>query len=307
MNGNRTLGSVARAGLLAAAWLLGSYPALATHDITSCNDFCDTDCTGQGSNCRTADGGACQLSGGQSGVIVCGAGDGPIRLKNGTNLDMHGFTIQCADGVNCGDAIVMESTGSKVYNGVSNGEAVITGGFLVGVNCGLYNSSEVIGITVAKTVVGIKDCKRVLNNVVKTLGRTYLTGNWGIQTSGVTATGDVIEGNYIEGHLYGIYIAGTTKPTVQDNVIHTTHYGACGVQITNSGSEAKILGNTVLGTGNGGFTGVKKIICLPSPAPTGAEFSGNVCNEDHPDCISCTQTEVGGNTLCVPFTSPFLP
>jgi hypothetical protein len=288
--------------------LLGwTLPANATHEVVSCNDFCATNCSGQGSNCRTAVSGSCLLSPGPSGVLVCNAGEGPIHLKDGTDLDMHGHTIKCADGVDCGDAIVMDSTGSSVYNGVSTSEAVITGGFIIGVNCGAFNNTSVIGIKISKVIMGIANCKTVLNNVVRDLGRTYLAANWGIYTVGITASGDDIRDNYIEGRLYGIQIDGTTKPTVQNNVIHTTHYGSCGIRLTNSGSQAKLLDNTVLGTGNAGFTGVRKVICLPSPAPTAAQFSGNLCDEDHPDCIPCTQTLVGSSNVCVPMTAPYLP
>jgi len=281
--------------------LLGSSPAKASHEIEGCDWVCDTNCTGQ-SNCATAESGACQLD----TDITCGTGEGPILLKSGTDLDMHGKVLTCESGVTCGDAVVMQANNSKVFNGTSS-EAIITGHFADGVDCGGLAGSEVVGITIENTLTGINNCKKVLNNVIKGVGRTYLTGNWGITHPGVTSSADLIQGNYIEGKLYGILLSGDNRPTVEKNVIHTTHYGSCAIRITNSDSEAKVQENTILGTGNGGFTGVKKIVCLPNPVPTGTTFAQNVCNEDHADCVPCTETVVAGDNVCAPFTSPFLP
>jgi len=283
-------------GLLLLGWAL---PAHAGHTFFACGKTCEVDCDDAPyADCVEAEGGKCVL--GQD--IVCSSTTTPaVRLRDGMDLDMAGSSITCASGVDCQHGVQMESgSGSKVVNSSSD-EALITGGFHSGVYCGLTASSEVTGIRIVNTIVGVNDCKTVKNNVITGIGRTFLTLNFGIQTSGVTASGDLISGNYVADKSWGIYISGTDAVEASGNVVHTTGWSNCGVNLT-SGSEAIVEANTFLGVGNAGFGSTRKVICVPSPEPTGTEYSGNICDRDHPDCAACIS---GGR--CMPFTAPFVP
>ena len=90
----------------------------------------------------------------------------PIILLNGKNLDMDGWTITCNQSACANSAIEMKAGGSKVINLDGDNEAVIDGPFVGGVNCELNNNTFVDGITIRDVTVGVKDCKKVWNNVI---------------------------------------------------------------------------------------------------------------------------------------------
>jgi hypothetical protein len=280
--------------------LLGStLPAQANHIFFGCGKTCEVDCDDAPyPDCIEAEGGKCIL--GEN--IECNSTTIPaVRLRDGMDLDLDGHTITCATGVNCHNGVQMDSgSASKVVNNASS-EAVITGGFWAGVECNLLAGSEVTGIRIVNTLVGVDNCKTVKNNVITGLGRNFLTLNFGIQTTGVTASGDEISGNYIADKSWGIYISGTDAVEASGNVLHTSLWTNCGVNLT-ANSEAIIEGNTFLGVGNAGFGSTRKIICLPNPEPTDTTYSGNICDRDHPDCAAC----IAGHR-CMPFTAPFVP
>ena len=275
-----------------------STAALGQNNITDCNDFCDIDCSGQGDHCKTAVQGECEVT---ASVLTCGAGEGPILLKSGTDLDLNGQTIECESGVNCGDAIKMEDTNSRIYNSDSV-PATITGRFGDGVDCGGFNGSKVEGITIHNSYVGIRNCKIIEENVITGIGRIDLfTANYGVVSSGVTTSGDTVQRNYFEGKLVPIRYTGDGKPKIRDNVIHTDHYGLWVFDVSDSDSEPTIESNIVLGTGSA-LSGTRLIVRLPSPPPSGAtSISGNICNEDHNDCQNCQD-----DGHCVAYESPFL-
>jgi hypothetical protein len=148
----------------------------------------------------------------------------------------------------------------------------------------------------------VQDCKTVKNNVITGTGRLLGAGNWGVATSGVTASGDQISQNYIAGKFTGVVVNGDDSVEVSENTIQTTAYTVCGVQLASSGSTADVLTNMVFGVGNpvGGLS--PKIICLNATPPTGAGFGGNQCDVDHPDCAGCQ-----ASGACVPPTAPWEP
>lgn len=287
------------ATMLALLLFGAALPAYASHAIFACGKVCEADCDDfPYPDCVEAEGGECYL---YNNVETNSTTTPCVRLRDGMDLNMNGKTITCQSGVDCHHAVQMESgSGGRVKND-STTEALITGRFFAGVECQLLPSSDVTGIRIVDTLVGVSNCKTVKNNVITGLGRTYLTGNFGISTSGVTASGDLLQENYIADKSYGIYINGTDAVEARDNVLHTTMWTQCGVALTAS-SEAVINGNTFLGVGNAGFGTTRKIICLPNPEPTQDVYSGNICDKDHPDCAACIS---GGR--CMPFTAPFVP
>jgi hypothetical protein len=273
--------------------------ARASHTFSDCFVTCEVDCDdpGSGPNCHEAEGGECILS----ADITCNSTTTPVvRLRDGMNLDMDGHTITCDASGGCHNGVQIEGNGSKVYNSAAPQEAAIKGGFWAGVECNLYPGSEVDGIRIENTLIGLRNCKIVKNNAIVGLGRTYLTANWGIQTQGVTSGSDLISGNYFADKNRAILITGTNAVEARDNVIHTTGWSACGVELT-TGSQAVLKGNTFLGVGNAGFGTTRKVICVPTPEPTGVTYSGNVCDRDHPDCAACIAAG-----RCMPFTAPFV-
>jgi hypothetical protein len=288
-------------------WLTVAVPASADNHIQTCNDTCAVNCSGI-QNCRTADTSKiCALG----SNLLCNSGDGPITLRDNTTLDLAGFSLTCPSNGTCNDAVFMTSgSGSKVVNNLNSNESVIMGPFFSGVNCNLNSPSVVggsstTGITIANTLYGVINCKTVTNNVIKGLGRTFDTVNVGIKTS-VISNSDVFDTNYIADKSYAIEITGTKSIAVRNNVIHTTLWTNCAVQVTNTNSTASILNNTILGVGNAGFGSLRVIMCNSSsglyPPPSGMTFAGNICDRDHPDCTNC-----GNNGVCVPFVSPFAP
>jgi len=278
----------------------------ANHTFSECEITCESDCddagsgvNGSGLRCHEAEGGECILS----ANITCNSPSNPIvKLRDGMDLDLHGHTITCTNNVDCDDGVVMEHSSTKVYNGDEENEAGILGRFNNAVNCQLYGTTEVKGIRMENGIVGTRDCKWVHQNVMVGLGRVYQTGNWGVITNGVTASGDVIEDNYIADKASAVLVYGTDTVQVSNNVVHTTVWTQCGVNILDANATTEVLGNTFLGVGNQGFSGIRKIICLNATPPTGVDLAGNICDKDHPNCASC-QT----SGACTPFTAPFLP
>ena len=294
---NRLLAFSAGLLLVSLGW---ATPAQASHTISTCQATCEVDCDdpGSGPNCHEAEGGECLVA----TDLTCSSTTQPaIVLEDGMDLDLDDHYITCASGVNCSDGIDITSSGSKVYNG-SSGEAGVLGKFFYGVDCNLHGNSQVLGIRIEDSLVGVKDCKTVKQNVIVGLGRTYLTVNWGIQTAGVTNTGDLISENYFADKSRAVFVAGDKKVEVNDNIIHTTGWGACAVELASSTSEAIAKRNTILGVGNAGFGSTREIFCLPATEPTGINLFGNVCNRDHPDCAAC-----GTAGFCEEFVAPFLP
>lgn len=287
----------AAASIVVLGWVGASH---AGYTISTCQVTCESDCTdpGSGPNCHEAVGGECVLV----GDLNCSSTTDPaIRLRDGMDLDFNGHTVTCAANVDCADAVLMQSTNSKIYNN-DPGEAVITGGFMDGVDCALNSGSDVTGIKIVDTYIGIHDCKTIKQNVITGLGRTIWTGNFGILTNGVSASGDTIENNYIADKTWDVWVAGNDAVEVSSNVFHTTTWSNCGVYLENSASTAKVLNNTVMGVGNAGFGSTRKVICTAATPPSGADIAGNLCDEDHPDCASCIAA-----AYCEPFVAPFLP
>lgn len=288
-------------GAAVVLFVLGwSAPSHAGHSILTCEATCEVDCDdpGSGPNCHEAEGGECILA---TDITCSSTTDPAIVLRDGQDLDMDDHDINCQSGVNCATGVFMEDSGSKVQN-LSSGEAGILGKFFYGVDCDLNGSSQVLGIRIEDSLVGVKDCKTVKQNVITGLGRNYLTLNWGIQTEGVTVSGDLISDNYFADKSRSIWVTGDDKVEANDNVIHTSGWGACAVELATSNSRTIAQGNTIQGIGNAGFGSIKEIFCLPTVEPTGISLSGNLCNRDHPDCAACITAG-----FCEPFVAPFLP
>jgi hypothetical protein len=284
-------------GFLVLGWT-GSSDA--SHSFDTCQITCEADCDdgGSGPNCHEAEGGECILT----DDIECNSTTVPVvRLRDGTDLDLNGNTITCQANVDCHDAVSMLSSGSKVYDS-DVGEGAIVGRFFHGVDCALNATSEVTGIKIVDTLVGVQNCKTIKQNVITGLGRTFLTGNWGIITEGVTASGDLISKNYIADKSAAIFISGADTVEASENVFHTSTWTSCAVELASSSATAQVLTNTVFGVGNVGAGSTRKIFCLNPTEPTGIEIAGNLCDEDHPDCQNCQD-----DGFCEPFDAPFLP
>jgi hypothetical protein len=285
----------AAVGLLAFGWSDTSH---ASANINVCQATCESNCAdgGSGPNCFEAASGRCTMI----ADLTCSSTTDPvIKLRDGTDLDMNGHTIGCSANVDCGDAIVMEAANSHVEN-LDPGEAAIDGRFIDGVDCGLNSGSEVTGIRISNTIVGIRDCKTVEKNVVTGLGRVYLAGNWGVVTNGVTASSDVISENYIADKYTAVLVYGNDDVEVSENVVQTSAYTVCGTQLDSSGATASVVDNYYFGVGQAVFGATRKIFCLNATPPTGVTLGGNVCDVDHPDCATCQSSGA-----CFPVIAPY--
>jgi hypothetical protein len=277
--------------------------AQASNVIDSCNSYCRNTCGGSEPLCRQAEGMSSDKKCRLAANVTCSAGQGPIKLYDGTDLDMAGFSIECAANIDCGHGVQMELGSSRLYNSAPDTESIIKGRFFSGVYCKAMPFSSVRGITFEDSIFGIDDCQVAQHNVIRKTGRLFMNVNQGIRLSGASVNNALITDNYIQDRNYGIsryFASGYGNDRIERNVIHTTDRGNCGIYVQ-AFSAPTARDNVILGTGTS--SGTPKVICLESDL--WGTFSGNVCDKDHPDCSACRATDVGDGFLCTKTTSPY--
>lgn len=284
------LGSCALA--IAVSFFLLGWPVgakAASNQITGCEQYCAGSCSAD-PKCREADPntGACQLA----NDVPCEAYDDEfIDLKDGTDLDMNGYDLDCPPpGPVCTRAILMRAANSVVFNSAA-GESLIYDKFTSAVQCDKKSGSTVEGITSLRNTNGILDCDTVTNNVVQEGGSGLL--QTGIRVNVNAAS--TIEDNFVDGHDIGIWVWNLGSPTVDHNIIDALD-GEVNWGIVNSGnSSATIEDNVVMGAGQDANS---KVV-----SASAGSVSGNICSQDHADCGKC-RTDGLCLTPKAPFTFP---
>ena len=293
LRNQRVLPSMIGAALLAAAVSMPVHVA-ASNVIDGCGQSCEDDCVL--STCREAVNGKCVLD----ADISCDSTESAIILASGNNLDLQGYDITCTETApaECSyNAVEMNSSGSQVKSDNSgDDEAVISGRFTVGVDCDLNTNSLVEDITVLDSVIAIRDCRTVRNNVIGPSSQFVLGVNQGIGTTGV-ANGDSINDNYVSGRALPIVAITSNKVNILRNVIHTDiAVQAISLGTVASGADGDAKFNVVFADG---FSATSTIFTILGTTDS-VNYDGNFCDEDHPDCADCI-----ANDQCEPYTSPF--
>lgn len=285
-------------------WGLSS-PALANDIIDDCNQTCEASCPEPPVDCRNPVGGSNECLLGAD--VFCSASEGPIILKDTTDLNLRGHEITCTDAVKCDyNAIEFAGTNNQVTSDgthdTTDPEAVISGPFTTGVHCFSKTGSIVEHVTIKHVLTGIEDCKKTRQNVISDAQRLLLGFvNYGIRTGGVGTSGNLIDDNYVADRAQAIITDSTKTINVRGNVIHRAIIAIdLGVgQSSNKGNvDSNILFSTGTGDPNDIFGGG---ILIQTSATDNGSYQDNFCDEDHADCPTCISDD-----RCEPYTSPFM-
>jgi hypothetical protein len=283
--------SLLRSAAVVASLTLVTAPAWAVpQPINDCDDICTGDCE------LTKDLLCCQ-----SGCD----GTGPIQVRNGADIDLHGHSIKCGgtgifpnNGVcynSTNSAIDIQANGSVVKN-TQTTESRIWGEHNVGywiyaVTCNSKSLSKVSGIKVQNTqLAGLLNCAQVENNAIIAPEHS---GGPAVQTSGV-ADSDFISSNYIDGYYYGIKVTGIKGVSVDHNIIYTalfdgsSEYGIDVSGASGAGASLDVTSNMVMG-----------LVGTPIVGNASNDFVDNYCHVDNPSCAAC-----GTSGYCEQYKAP---
>jgi hypothetical protein len=216
---------------------------------------------------------------------------------------MNGRSISCAGPGNCGTAIVITGSGSQISNslGASGFESAITGGWAVGINCGLYSGTAVTGIRVENDyfsnsiTAGIRDCAQVSHNVLDGHGHTWV----GIETHGIRSSDFISFNNvtsYYTADIYAVNV-GASLSIDHNTVVIQTLPSEGGIFLAQS-PKTIVASNYVLGPANMWVAG---LINQDNADPV-TNFHNNWCDPTTSQCAWCISHD-----YCVDVLAPVAP
>jgi hypothetical protein len=279
--------------VLSAFLLLGSAPALAVvNEISNCDANVDPDVNCTSNNCKlVAD-------------IDCDSDNNEkITLANGNDLDLNGYDISCATGVDCTTPIVITGSGSIVKN-TGAPTSKIAGAFDVGVDCGGYSNTKVLGITLELTddqADGIIGCRVVENNVVRWTGSSG-HGSVGILVE--DAANSRVGENYVAGKWWtGIFHQASSSNASTDHNVVVLEDKTFVIQMSiwGNGTSGSVIGNVLFG----GALDQSSDFLLTLNSLARPTVAGNQCDPSQDSCQECiSEWACMPHPASAPFTVP---
>ncbi|MDY0746607.1 cadherin-like domain-containing protein [Paucibacter sp. R3-3] len=201
-----------------------------------------------------------------------------INVNGGTNRD--GLRLGSGSGGSTIRGLVISNaTGAAIYLDTGSNGNTIVGNYLGA----LDSNGSIVSVSAGNYVVYVASANNVIGGTTAADRNVISPGsaNYGLLLFGATATGNLIQGNYI-----GTDAAGTTRVTVAANAISIQ-----------SGAANNTIGGSAAGQGNVVATGAAQAMFLSG------QGSGNVIQGNRVG-ISATGTLLGGQTTAIFVSAP---